>query len=165
MWFFLGNWNDGMVFVLHKTSFVSVIFKHCLQIMSLFSLEVRQRVLEDISSHWSWVNHGGERCLLLPSGHSTILMLLLEASRARPWSTAGTGNFSYPGEKTALFLGKSLCSISVLLGKQRAVQFLCSLPSLVGASAARWTKNASQSKQGNVASGNCWGKKSSYLVE
>lgn len=44
--FFLGNWNDGMGFVLHKSSFVSVIFKHCLQIMSLFSVEVRERLPE-----------------------------------------------------------------------------------------------------------------------
>lgn len=29
--FFLGNWNGGMGFMLHKSSFVSVIFKLCLQ--------------------------------------------------------------------------------------------------------------------------------------
>lgn len=44
--FSLSNWNDGMGFLLHKSSFVSVIFKHCLQIMSPFSVEVRERLLE-----------------------------------------------------------------------------------------------------------------------
>lgn len=129
--FFLGNWSDGMGFELHKSSFVSVTFKHSLQILSLFTLEVRERLLEAVSSHWPWANHWGGSSQLLPSGEATILMLLphqVEASRARPWSTAGTGNFSYPGEKTFLFLGEILCPISVLLGKQRAVQFSSACP-------------------------------------
>lgn len=38
------EWWNG--FVLDKSSFVSVVFKHCLQILSLFSVEVRERHLE-----------------------------------------------------------------------------------------------------------------------
>lgn len=129
--FFLGNWNDGMGFMLHKSSFVSVLFKHCLQVMSLFSLEVRERLLEAVSSHWPWANHQGDISLLLPSGQTTKLMPLphqAEASRARPWPTAGTGNFSYPGEKTALSLCEILCPVSVLLGKQMLFSFSSACP-------------------------------------
>ena len=49
------------------------------------------------------------------------------------------------------------------LVSRRAVQFLFSLPSLVCALAARWTKNASQSKGGNVAFGNCCWKALTWL--
>lgn len=150
--FFLGNWNDGMGFVLHKSSFVSVISKHCLQFMSLFNVEVRERLLEQTTKV-----KVACFCLLMKPQHWCFCLNKAEASRARPWSTAGAGNFSYPGEKTALFLCEILCSVSAL-GKQRAVHFLSSLPSLVCAFAARWTKNAPRSKGGNVAFGNCWEK-------
>lgn len=54
---FLDNQNHGMLFMLHKSGFVSVIFKHCLQITSLFSLEARERVLEAINSYLPCENH------------------------------------------------------------------------------------------------------------
>lgn len=69
--------------MLHKSPFVSVIFKHCFQIMSLFSLEAREMVLEAIHS-----------CCLVKTlwlSGTTILMLLphqVETSGARSWSTA-----------------------------------------------------------------------------
>lgn len=62
--------------MLHKSGFLSLIFKHCLQIISLFSLEARERVLEAIDSYQPCEDHSGESHLLLPSLETTILMLL-----------------------------------------------------------------------------------------
>lgn len=106
--FSLGNWNDGMGFVLHKRSFVSVIFKHCIQILSLFSVEVRKRLLEQTTKvkvpcfcllmkpqHWCFcltsqtLIHGWVTAVTQEKSSSVKFPALLQ-----PWVSRGLFRFS-----------------------------------------------------------------------